>query len=117
MLQYDKLLWNRETGAMSGKGIMYKNIVLISQVSINVMVPTFICLAAGLWLDKRFDTWFTIPLLFLGMAAGARNAYILVMNVVRQEERKRKRRQEQEIQEKLQRAGQRKVDELLKNKH
>ena len=31
-----------------------KNIVLISQLSICVMVPTFLCLAIGLWLDGKF---------------------------------------------------------------
>ena len=53
-----------------------RNIVLISQLAICVMVPTFLCLALGIWLDKRFGTWFTVPLLFIGMAAGARNAYV-----------------------------------------
>ena len=43
-----------------------RNIVLISQLAICVMVPTFLCLAIGIWLDKRFGTWFTVPLLFIG---------------------------------------------------
>lgn len=42
-----------------------KNIVLISQLSICVMVPTFLCLAIGLWLDGKFGTYFTIPLLII----------------------------------------------------
>ena len=66
-----------------------RNIVLISQLAICVMVPTFLCLALGIWLDKRFGTWFTVPLLFIGMAAGARNAYVLAMNTVRQEKAKK----------------------------
>ncbi|MDO5402680.1 MAG: AtpZ/AtpI family protein [Eubacteriales bacterium] len=99
---------------MNGKGDMYRNIVLISQVSINVMVPTFICLAAGIWLDKRFGTWFTIPLLFLGMAAGARNAYVLVSNTIRQEERRRQRKLQAEIDAKVKKAGQKKIDDELK---
>ena len=60
---------------MSGKGSPYRNIVLISQIGINMLVPVFICVAAGVWLDNRFHTWFTLPLLILGIAAGARNAY------------------------------------------
>lgn len=55
-----------------------KNIVLISQLSICVMVPTFLCLAIGLWLDGKFGTYFTIPLLIIGIAAGARNAMCLL---------------------------------------
>ena len=74
-----------------------KNIVLISQLSICVMVPTFICLALGLWLDKKLGTCFTIPLLILGIAAGCRNAY------VKQDEVKKKLEQEKDIQQKVER--------------
>ena len=69
-----------------------KNIVLISQLSICVMVPTFICLALGLWLDKKLGTCFTIPLLILGIAAGCRNAYVLAMNSIKQDEVKKQPR-------------------------
>ena len=54
------------------------------------MVPTFICLALGLWLDKKLGTCFTIPLLILGIAAGCRNAYVLAMNSIKQDEVKKK---------------------------
>ncbi len=87
---------------MSGKSSQYRNIVLISQISINVMVPTFLCLALGLWIDKKFGTWFTVPLLLLGIAAGARNAYVLAMNTIRQDEYRRKKQQEKHIQEIIQ---------------
>ena len=73
-----------------------KNIVLISQLSICVMVPTFICLALGLWLDKKLGTCFTIPLLILGIAAGCRNA-------IKQDEVKKKLEQEKDIQQKVER--------------
>lgn len=80
-----------------------KNIVLISQLSICVMVPTFVCLALGLWLDRKLGTCFTIPLLILGIAAGCRNAYVLAMNSIRQDEIKKKRDSEKEIQQKVER--------------
>lgn len=78
-----------------------RNIVLISQFAICVMVPTFLCLALGIWLDKRFGTWFTIPLLFIGMAAGARNAYVLAMNTVRQDKAKKEKAEQAEIDRKV----------------
>ena len=80
-----------------------KNIVLISKLSICVMVPTFICLALGLWLDKKLGTCFTIPLLILGIAAGCRNAYVLAMNSIKQDEVKKKLEQEKDIQQKVER--------------
>ena len=55
----------------------YKNLALISQLGINVMVPTFLCLFIGIWIGKFIGTWVVIPLLFLGMAAGMRNCYLM----------------------------------------
>lgn len=91
---------------MNSKGSAMRNIVLISQVSINVMVPTFLCVAIGVWLDGKFNTWFTVPLLFLGMAAGARNAYVLLMEVVKNDEKHRRKQQEEDIKRKVERANQ-----------
>ena len=62
---------------MAKKHNAYKNIVLISQLGINVMVPTFLCLFIGIWIGKFIGTWVVIPLLFLGMAAGMRNCYLM----------------------------------------
>ena len=64
-----------------------RNIVLISQLAICVMVPTFLCLALGIWLDKRFGTWFTVPLLF--------------MDTIRQEKLKKDKAQQDEIDRKV----------------
>lgn len=89
---------------MSGKGSPYRNIVLISQIGINMLVPVFICVAAGVWLDNRFHTWFTLPLLILGIAAGARNAYALAMDTIRMDEKRRKKEQEEQIREVLRKA-------------
>lgn len=58
-----------------------KNMALISQLAINVIVPTFCSLALGLWLDEKFGTnWIGVVLLFLGIAAGGRNAYITAIS-------------------------------------
>lgn len=67
------------------------------------MVPTFVCLALGLWLDGKLGTSFTIPLLIIGIAAGGRNAYVIAMNSIKQDEIKKKRTQEDEIQQKVER--------------
>ena len=62
---------------MAKKHNAYKNIVLITQLGNNVMVPTFLCLFIGIWIGKFIGTWVVIPLLFLGMAAGMRNCYLM----------------------------------------
>ncbi len=61
---------------------VFRALALISQLGISVMVPTFLCLAIGVFLDKKFDTCFTIPLLIAGILAGGRNAYKLAKGVV-----------------------------------
>jgi ATP synthase protein I len=49
------------------------------------------------------------------MAAGGRNAYVLAMNSVRQDERKRKQDQEELIREKVQKAKDKKLTEEKNN--
>lgn len=90
---------------MSQGGSGLRNIVLISQVAIAVMVPIFLCVALGVWLDNRFGTWFTLPLLIIGVLAGGRNGYVLVMNVVSQEEKARRKKLEEDIKRKVARAN------------
>ena len=85
----------------SDKNSEYRNIILISQVGICVMIPMFLCMALGIWLDKKFGTYFTIPLLIIGIAAGARNAYVLAMNSIKQDEQAKKHKQDKEIAEKV----------------
>ncbi len=69
----------------------YRNLTLITQLGISVIVPIFLCLFVGIWLDNRFSTWFTIPLLVLGFLAGGRNAYIMAKDSIRMDERKKKK--------------------------
>ncbi len=75
---------NKHTGG-------YQNLVLLSQISIQIMVPIFLCLFLGLWLDETFGTWFTVPLLFMGIAAGGRNAWMLAMGVIKKDSRRKKK--------------------------
>lgn len=66
----------------------YRNLVLITQLGIQVMVPVFLCLFGGMFLDQHLSTgFFTIILLILGILAGGRNAYILAMNSIEDEKK------------------------------
>ena len=51
------------------------------------MVPIALCVAIGVLIDKRFGTWWVIPLLILGFAAGIRNAAILLTNALKEDEK------------------------------
>ncbi|MBE5939476.1 MAG: AtpZ/AtpI family protein [Lachnospiraceae bacterium] len=64
------------------KKSVFRSLSLITQLGVSVMVPTFLCLAVGLFIDSKFSTWFSVPLLFLGLLAGGRNAYVLAKGVI-----------------------------------
>lgn len=66
---------------MRKKSGVYKSLALITQLGLNMIVPTFICLFIGIWVGKLVGTWVVIPFLFLGMGAGMRNCYLMAMNV------------------------------------
>lgn len=65
---------------------------MILQIGISVLVPVFLCLAVGLWLDQKWGAGWTIPLLILGFLAGGRNAWILAKKTAESQ----KKRQEEE---------------------
>ena len=51
-----------------------------SSIGIAMIVAIFGCLLLGVYLDKKFDSGhvFTIIFLFIGIAAGFRNLYVLI---------------------------------------
>lgn len=76
---------------MKSKKNSYRNLVLISQLGIQVMVPIFLCLFLGMVIDDWLSTSFcTLILLFLGILAGGRNAYILAMSSIEKDKRLKK---------------------------
>ena len=50
-----------------------------------MLTPVFLCVAIGVFVDNRFSTYFTLPLLILGIMAGARNTYILAASAAKHE--------------------------------
>lgn len=63
------------------KGV-YKALTFFSQFTINMLVPIFLCSAAGYLLDKKLETSFLFVLLFfVGALAGFRNVFILAKRI------------------------------------
>ena len=71
----------------NNKKSVFRNLTLITQLGIHVMVPIALCVAVGVLIDKHFGTYWVIPLMFLGMIAGGRNAYKLAMASAREDEK------------------------------
>ena len=81
---------------MKYKKSVYRNFALISQLGLSVIVPIGVCFFIGVLIDKKFNSNFIIPLIFLGIAAGARNAYRIAMASVKEEKKDDNRKDGQE---------------------
>ena len=61
---------------------VYKALTFFSQFTINMLVPIFMCSAAGYALDRRLGTsYFFVILFFIGALAGFRNVFLLARRV------------------------------------
>ena len=50
---------------------VYRALSMVSQFSITMLVPIFLCTFAGIWLDERLGTSFLVVVLFfIGALAG-----------------------------------------------
>ena len=65
----------------NGRGQILRSLVLVTQLGINMMVPVFMCVALGLFLDRTFGWYTVLPLLVLGFLAGAKNVWRMVKQV------------------------------------
>ena len=55
-----------------------KAITMITQISISMMVPIFLCVFIGYQLDKKFQTsYWVLIFMILGFLASIRNVYYL----------------------------------------
>ena len=74
---------------MSYKKEVFRSLSLVTQLGISIMVPVFLCILAGVFIDKHFGTSTLIIFLILGMCAGGRNAYILATGVLKENVREK----------------------------
>lgn len=64
---------------MKQNGKVIKALVLITQLGISMMVPIFLCVFVGNFIDKKAGTSFVmLVFLLLGIAAAFRNVYYLL---------------------------------------
>ncbi len=64
---------------------IYRNLTLISQFTLYMLVPIGGCSALGYFLDKHFGTSFIIIIgFFIGAIAGGQSVYRLAMKIARE---------------------------------
>lgn len=59
-----------------------QNLAMITQLGISMLAPVVLCVFIGYWLDGRFGFHSVIPMLLLGIAAGVRNCYLLLKQLI-----------------------------------
>lgn len=78
---------------MKYKNNVYKSLALITQFSISMLVPIFICTYLGIFLDKKLGTsYIVIILFFMGAVAGFRNIFIMAKSIYDDKELKNDRK-------------------------
>lgn len=74
---------------MNKKNNVLRNIALVTQLGLNIIVPTLVCLFLGMWLDDCFSTsYWSVILLVLGLLGGGKSAYVTAVNALKTEEEK-----------------------------
>ena len=64
---------------------VYKALSLITQFSINMLVPIFGCSFLGIFLDRKLGTnYLMIVLFFIGALAGFRNIYRMAATIFKE---------------------------------
>ena len=65
---------------MKNRNIVFQAFSLVSQLGISMIAPVILCTVAGVFLEEKFSFPLTIPFIILGILAGARNVYALVVH-------------------------------------
>lgn len=63
----------------------FRMLTLISQFSLNMLVPICLCFFVGMWLDRLLGTsYLSVVLFFVGAIAGFRNVYVFARQMTKQ---------------------------------
>ena len=91
---------------MGKKGQVARSFMMITQISISMLVPIFLCLFFGIKCNEWLDAKLFVPVfLFIGMGAAIRNVYHITKSFYAKD----KKREDDELAyiENLKRAGER----------
>lgn len=69
-------------GRQRGEGKVLQALALVMQFGIHMLVPIFMCLFLGIWIDRKAGTsYWVIILFFMGALAGFTNIYKLARKI------------------------------------
>lgn len=90
---------------MRHKKSVMRNMMMVTQLGLSIMVPVFVCILAGSWIDKHAGTNLTIFLMFLGFLAGGRNGYKVAMTTLKMNEQEEKKEDQEARREQGEKPG------------
>ena len=77
---------------MSNNKKVFRTLALVSQLGFSILVPIFLCVFLGIWLEERYSFSVFVPLIILGVLAGGRNAWVIAKQAMYDPDDKNKRR-------------------------
>ncbi|MDR1771663.1 MAG: AtpZ/AtpI family protein [Hungatella sp.] len=89
---------------MRHKKSVMRSFMMVTQLGISVMVPVFVCILAGYYIDRYAGTKLTLLFLFLGFLAGGLNAYKLAKSTLAMNEREERAEDQKERMERQEEA-------------
>ena len=68
---------------------VFQALTMILQFGLNMIVPIAICMALGIWLDKKYDMpWVILILFFAGALAGFTSIYKMAKQFMKSERKR-----------------------------
>ena len=74
-----------------------ENLVLITQLGLNVVTPVLICVILGSWIDKKTGFHTVLIFLILGVLSGGLSAYKMAKHIIDREKEAEDKEKEEQI--------------------
>ena len=74
-----------------------ENLVLITQLGLNVVTPVLICVLLGSWIDKKTGLHTVLIFLILGVLSGGLSAYKMAKHIVDREKEDEDREKKEQV--------------------
>ena len=74
-----------------------ENLVLITQLGLNVVTPVLICVLLGSWIDKKTGLHTVLIFLILGVLSGCLSAYKMAKHIIDREKEDEDREKKEQV--------------------
>lgn len=73
---------------------VFRQLSMLSQMGISLMMPLLLCLAGSYWLNTRFHVgaWIYLPGVFFGLGGSFATAYKIYQSIMKEQEQKKEDR-------------------------